>query len=108
MASKDQGQSLMTPEDEANWNREVEAQFQSTYSTAKSCRDTEVGHSRKRGEGTKLWTTGAQLADYKIPKLTRYARILQRWAIQWIHRLHSLYPVPQEVSGHPDGITSDR
>ena len=81
MASKDQGQSLMTPEDEANWNREVEAQFQSTYSTAKSCRDKEVSHSRKRGEGTKLWTTGAQLADYKIPKLTRYARILQRWTI---------------------------
>ena len=81
MTSKDQGQSLMTPEEEANWDREVEAQFQSTYSTAKSCRDTEVGHSRKRGEGTKLWTTGAQLADYKIPKLTRYARILQRWAI---------------------------
>ena len=81
MASKDQGQSLMTPEDEANWNREVEAQFQSTYSTAKSCRDKEVSHSRKRGEGTKLWTTGAQLTDYKIPKLTRYARILQRWTI---------------------------
>ena len=55
-------QSLMTDKEKAEWEKELHKEFKATE---------KVVFPRKDAGGTKVWTTGSQLGDFKIPKLTR-------------------------------------
>ena len=55
-------QSLMTDKEKAEWEKELHKEFEATEKV--------VFPSKDAGE-TKVWTTGSQLGDFKIPKLTR-------------------------------------
>ena len=55
-------QSLMTDKEKAEWEKELHKEFEATE---------KVVFPRKDAGGTKVWTTGSQLGDFKIPKLPR-------------------------------------
>ena len=55
-------QSSMTDKEEAEWQQEVHKEFKATE---------KIFLSRKDAGETKVWTTGSQLGDFKIPKLAR-------------------------------------
>ena len=61
MTNKDE-QSKMTEKEKADWEAEVQREFQSCVQCLTK---------RKQAGETKVWTTGSQLGDFKIPKLTR-------------------------------------
>ena len=56
-------QSLMTDKEKAEWEKELHKEFEATE---------KVVFPRKDAGETKVWTTGSQLNNYKIPRLTRY------------------------------------
>ena len=56
-------QSLMTDKEKAEWEKELHKEFEATE---------KVVFPRKDAGETKVWTTGSQLNNYKIPKLARY------------------------------------
>ena len=62
MTNKDE-QSKMTEKEKADWEAEVQGEFQSCI----QC----LTKRKQKGE-TKVWTTSSQLNKYKIPRLTRY------------------------------------
>ena len=62
MTNKDE-QSKMTEKEKADWEAEVQGEFQSCI----QC----LTKRKQKGE-TKVWTTSSQLNRYKIPRLTRY------------------------------------
>ena len=62
MTNKDE-QSKMTEKEKADWEAEVQGEFQSCI----QC----LTKRKQKGE-TKVWTASSQLNKYKIPRLTRY------------------------------------
>ena len=52
----------MTDKEKAEWEKELHKEFEATE---------KVVFPRKDAGGTKVWTTGSQLGDFKIPKLPR-------------------------------------
>ena len=62
MTNKDE-QSEMAEKEKADWETEVQREFQSCIQCLTK---------RKQREETKVWTTSSQLNKYKIPRLTRY------------------------------------
>ena len=52
----------MTDKEKADWEKEFNTEFEATE---------RIFLSRKDAGETKVWTTGSQLSDFKIPKLTR-------------------------------------
>ena len=55
-------QSSMTDKEKAEWQQEIHKEFKATE---------KIFLSRKDAGETKVWTTGSQLGDFKIPKLAR-------------------------------------
>jgi len=55
-------QSSMTDKEKAEWQQELHKEFKAAE---------KIFLPRKDAGETKVWTTGSQLEDFKIPKLTR-------------------------------------